>query len=47
MNDDDYSAIKKQNQLEIDKILDKISQSGYQSLTAREKELLFKMGNNK
>jgi len=29
------------NQAEIDKILDKISQSGYQNLTDREKQILF------
>lgn len=28
-------------QVEIDKILDKISQSGYQNLTDREKKILF------
>ena len=31
----------KVDQAEIDKILDKISQSGYQKLTAREKQILF------
>jgi hypothetical protein len=30
------------NQEEIDAILDKISQSGYDSLSSREKEVLFK-----
>src|SRR5690606_28015612 len=30
------------NQEEIDQILDKISQSGYDSLTSREKEILFR-----
>lgn len=33
------------SQLEIDKILDKISESGYENLTAKEKELLFKASN--
>ena len=30
------------NQVEIDKILDKISKSGYESLSKKEKEILFK-----
>ena len=30
------------NQVEIDKILDKISKSGYESLSKKEKEFLFK-----
>jgi len=30
------------NQEVIDEILDKISQTGYESLTSREKEILFK-----
>ncbi len=34
------------NQQEIDSILDKISQSGYDSLTKNEKELLFSAGND-
>lgn len=32
------------NQKQIDAILDKISKSGYESLTAKEKEFLFKQG---
>ncbi|MEC4005539.1 rhomboid family intramembrane serine protease [Flavobacterium sp. SUN052] len=35
---------KDKNQQQIDEILDKISQSGYDSLTAEEKEFLFKAG---
>jgi hypothetical protein len=31
---------------EIDRILDKISQSGYDSLTKQEKEILFRASNN-
>ncbi len=31
-------------QEEIDKVLDKISQSGYENLTAKEREILFKAG---
>jgi hypothetical protein len=34
------------NQEKIDEILDKISQSGYASLTKEEKELLFRAGNS-
>jgi len=30
------------SQEDIDRILDKISRSGYQNLTSREKEILFK-----
>ena len=33
---------KSENQKMIDSILDKISESGYESLTKKEKELLFK-----
>ena len=33
---------KSENQKMIDAILDKISESGYESLTKKEKELLFK-----
>lgn len=35
------------NQEVIDKLLDKISESGYESLTKTEKEILFKASNNK
>jgi len=34
------------NQKKIDLILDKISKSGYESLTSEEKEFLFKAGKN-
>jgi membrane associated rhomboid family serine protease len=37
-------VIKDKSQQQIDEILDKISQSGYDSLTAHEKEFLFKAG---
>jgi hypothetical protein len=37
---------EKPTQEEIDRILDKISKSGYNSLTSREKELLFKASKN-
>ena len=38
----DFDAFN--NQKKIDIILDKISKSGYDSLTAEEKEFLFKVG---
>mgnify|MGYP003451256992 CR=1 FL=1 len=37
----DYNARKKAAQAETDRILDKIRRSGYDSLTAAEKEHLF------
>lgn len=40
--DEKYNEEKKQRQAEIDRILDKIKDSGYQSLTEREKEILFR-----
>ena len=40
-SDWDYNARKKQEQEEIDRILDKIRKSGYDSLTADEKKKLF------
>lgn len=46
VNDMDYNARKKEQQEEIDRILDKISKSGYDSLTKREKEFLFRMSDN-
>ena len=42
-DDIEYNKQKKEEQKEIDEILDKISKAGYDSLSAREKELLFKM----
>ncbi len=43
---DDYEYNRQQNiqQEEINRILDKIAQSGYESLTKKEKEILFKQG---
>ena len=43
---DPYNAEAKQRQLIIDKILDKISKSGYDSLTKAEKEILFNQSKN-
>ena len=42
MNDDKYNKKRAASQEEIDRILDKISRSGYTSLSKEEKELLFK-----
>jgi len=42
VNDMDYNKTNAQKQAEIDKILDKIAQSGYESLSKKEKEVLFK-----
>jgi hypothetical protein len=46
-NDLEYNREKGEEQKEVDKILEKISKAGYDSLSAREKELLFKMSNKK
>ncbi|PID93836.1 MAG: rhomboid family intramembrane serine protease [Bacteroidetes bacterium] len=46
-SDEAYNLRKKKQQQEIDKILDKISQSGYDSLSSKEKETLFKQSNKK
>lgn len=40
--DEDYNKRKADEQEQIDKILDKVSKSGYESLTKEEKELLFR-----
>jgi membrane associated rhomboid family serine protease len=45
VSDMDYNRSKVDYQKEIDRILDKISKAGYESLTKDEKELLFKMSN--
>ena len=45
MDDQEYNRSKAQYQKEIDRILDKIAKSGYESLTKSEKETLFKMSN--
>lgn len=46
-DDLEYNKQKAEEQKEIDQILDKISKAGYDSLTAREKEMLFKMSDKK
>jgi hypothetical protein len=45
-SDEDYNAEAKERQIIIDKILDKISKSGYDSLTKTEKEILFNQSKN-
>jgi membrane associated rhomboid family serine protease len=42
MSDEDYNQDKKMRQEKIDRILDKISKSGYESLSRDEKDFLFK-----
>jgi membrane associated rhomboid family serine protease len=46
-DDIQYNKQKADEQKEIDRILDKISKAGYDSLTSKEKELLFKMSDKK
>jgi len=41
-NDYEYNARKRKEEKEIDKILEKISRSGYDSLSKQEKDVLFK-----
>mgnify|MGYP000974908163 CR=1 FL=1 len=45
MSDSDYNRSKIEHQKEIDSILDKIAKSGYESLSKKEKEILFRMSN--
>lgn len=42
--DEEYNAIKHDSEARTDAILDKISRSGYESLSREEKEFLFKQG---
>lgn len=46
MTDEEFNVTKKANQHKIDEILDKISKSGYESLSKAEKEFLFKQSKN-
>ncbi len=46
-DDIEYMRQKAEEQEEIDRILEKISKGGYDSLSSKEKELLFRMGNKK
>jgi membrane associated rhomboid family serine protease len=45
LNDDEFNRQKAEKQKRMDAILDKISRSGYDSLTREEKELLFSNSN--
>jgi len=42
MTDEEYNQQKKQQQEQVDRILDKISKSGYESLSKKEKDFLFR-----
>ena len=44
--DIEYNVEVKTRQMEVDRILDKISKSGYDSLTKKEKEFLFNQSKN-
>ena len=44
-SDADYNRERASNQRKMDEILDKISKSGYDSLSKEEKEILFKFSN--
>jgi hypothetical protein len=46
LTDDEYNLLKAERQKKIDSILDKISKSGYESLTTEEKDLLFRSSNS-
>jgi hypothetical protein len=43
-DDYEYNRLKKEEQEEINRILEKIAKSGYDSLSKSEKELLFRQG---
>lgn len=47
MSDEEYNMIQNVNQRQVDAILDKISKSGYESLSKTEKEILFRASNKK
>ncbi|MDF2438499.1 MAG: rhomboid family protease GlpG [Bacteroidota bacterium] len=47
VSDEEYNYQKNINQRQIDAILDKISKSGYESLSKAEKDILFKASNKK
>ncbi|MCK4921420.1 MAG: rhomboid family intramembrane serine protease [Bacteroidales bacterium] len=44
VTDYEYNKQKNSQQKDVDRILDKISKQGYESLSKEEKEILFKMG---
>ncbi len=43
-DDYEYNRLKKMEQEEVNRILEKVGKSGYDSLTKKEKELLFRQG---
>ncbi len=45
LTDEEFLEQKKANQARVDAILDKISKSGYESLSSKEKEFLFQQSN--
>jgi membrane associated rhomboid family serine protease len=45
LTDDNYNKQRAENQKKLDRILDKISKHGYDSLSSEEKEILFRMSN--
>lgn len=47
VSDEDYNSNRVDNQKTLDALLDKISKSGYDSLSKSEKELLFKLSQKK
>ena len=47
VTDEEYNVKSKSNQEQIDIVLDKISKSGYESLTKQEKDFLFNISNKK
>lgn len=47
VSDEDYNARKAEEERVIDEILDKIAKSGYNNLSSKEKEILFKSSNKK
>ncbi len=46
-SDMEYNAQKAQEREQLDRILDKVAKSGYESLSKKEKEILFKMSNKR
>ncbi|MCW3102418.1 MAG: hypothetical protein JWO09_858 [Bacteroidetes bacterium] len=47
VSDEEYNYMQNVNQRQVDAILDKISKSGYESLSKTEKDILFKASNKK
>lgn len=47
LSDEEYNYMKNVNQKQVDSILDKISKSGYESLSKAEKDILFRASSKK